>query len=128
MAGVLARRGRATERRGMEPSSEESARAPGPRSRRVEVSAELWSILLVGAALAALTLTGMGEIRSDMRDIREDVRDIREDMRERFSLVEMRLSSIEARLALIKREQGEFRGIVEGLRDTAADSPKTAGS
>ncbi len=112
----------------METGSEARARAPGARDKRLEVSAELWSILLVGAALAALTLTGMGEIRSDMRDIREDVRDIRDDMRERFSLVEMRLTSIEARLALVEREQGEIRGIVEGLRDSAASYTKTAGS
>ena len=118
----------------MEVGKEPSAPIPGARGKRLEVSAELWSILLVGAALAALTLTGMGEvrsdmreIRSDMREIRSDMRDIRSDMQERFSLVEGRLSSIEARIALVEREQGEIRGIVEGLRDSAGGRPSSSG-
>ena len=81
----------------------------GARGKRLELSAELLSILLVGAALAALILTGVGEIR--------------EDMRERFSSMEGRMSSMESRLAVVEREQGEIRGLLEGMRDTAAGRP-----
>ena len=90
------------------------------RGKRLELSAELLSILLVGVALAALILTGIGEIREDMREIRED-------MRERFSSMENRMSSMEARLAVVEREQGEIRGLLEGLRDTAAGRPEAQG-
>lgn len=118
------------------------------RGKRLELSAELLSILLVGVALAALILTGIG-------DIREDMREIREDMRERFSSMENRMSSMEARLAVVEsrlavvesqlavverrlavvesqlvvveREQGEIRGLLEGLRDTAAGRPEAQG-
>ena len=75
----------------------------GARGKRLELSAELLSILLVGVALAALILTGIGGIREDMREIRED-------MRERFSAMESRMSSMESRLAVVEREQGEIRG------------------
>ena len=143
---------------GMTPSDA----GPRARGKRPELSAELLSILLVGAALAALILTGIGEIREDMREIRED-------MRERFSSIENRLSSMEARLAVVEnrlavvenrlavvenrlavvenrltvvenrlavvenqlavveREQGEIRGLLEGMRDTAAGRPEAQG-
>ena len=101
---------------GMTPS-DTGARA---RGKRLELSAELLSILLVGVALAALILTGIGEIREDMREIRED-------MRERFSSMENRMSSMEARLAVVEREQGEIRGLLEGMRDTAAGRPEAQG-
>lgn len=81
----------------------------GARGKRLELSAELLSILLVGVALAALILTGVGEIR--------------EDMRERFSSMESRMSSMESRLAVVEREQGEIRGLIEGMRGTAAGRP-----
>ena len=93
----------------------------GACGKRRELSVELWSILLVGAALAALMLTGMGEIREDMREIRED-------MRERFSSMEDRLSSMEARLAVVEREQGEIRGLLESRRNTAAGARESAGT
>ena len=83
----------------------------GARGKRLELSAELLSILLVGIALAALILTGIGEIR--------------EDMRERFSAMETRMSSMEGRLAVVEREQGEIRGLLEGMRDVAASRPKS---
>ena len=89
----------------MEARAEPAAPVLGALGRRLEVSAELWSILLVGVALAALNLNGMGGIREDMRGIRED-------MRERFSAVEGRLTSIEGRLGAVEREQGEMRGIL----------------
>ena len=101
---------------GMTPS-DTGARA---RGKRLELSAELLSILLVGVALAALILTGIGEIREDMREIRED-------MRERFSSIENRMSSMETRLAVVEREQGEIRGLLEGMRDTAAGRPEAQG-
>ena len=85
----------------------------GARGKRLELSAELLSILLVGVALAALILTGIGGIREDMREIRED-------MRERFSAMESRMSSMESRLAVVEREQGEIRGLLEGMHDAAA--------
>ena len=78
----------------------------GARGKRLELSAELLSILLVGVALAALILTGIGGIR--------------EDMRERFSAMESRMSSMESRLAVVEREQGEIRGLLEGMHDAAA--------
>ncbi len=78
----------------------------GARGKRLELSAELLSILLVGVALAALILTGIGGIR--------------EDMRERFSAMESRMSSMESRLAVVEREQGEIRGLLEGMRDAVA--------
>ena len=81
------------------------------RGKRLELSAELLSILLVGVALAALILTGIGEIR--------------EDMRERFSAMEARMSSMESRLAVVEREQGEIRGLLEGMRDAPASRPKS---
>ena len=78
----------------------------GARGKRLELSAELLSILLVGVALAALILTGIGGIR--------------EDMRERFSAMGSRMSSMESRLAVVEREQGEIRGLLEGMRDAVA--------
>ena len=88
----------------------------GARGKRLELSAELLSILLVGAALAALILTGVGEIREDMRERFSS-------MEGRMSLMEGRMSSMEGRLAVVEREQGEIRGLLEGMRDTAAGRP-----
>ena len=102
----------------METNNEVTPSGAGARGKRLELSAELLSILLVGIALAALILTGIGEIREDMREIRED-------MREGFSAMETRMSSMESRLAVVEREQGEIRGLLEGMRDGAASRPKS---
>ena len=93
---------------GTEAGSAPTGPVAGAGGRRLEVSAEMWSILLVGAALATLTLNGMGGIREDMRGLRED-------MRERFSAVEGRLTSIDGRLGTVEREQGEVRGILSAM-------------
>ena len=100
----------------------------GACGKRRELSVELWSILLVGAALAALMLTGMGEIREDMREIREDMRERFSSMEDRLSSMEGRLSSMEARLAVVEREQGEIRGLLESRRNTAAGVRESAGT
>ena len=111
------------------------------RGKRLELSAELLSILLVGVALAALILTGIGEIREDMREIREDMRERFSSMENRMSsmearlavvesrlaVVENRLAVVESQLAVVEREQGEIRGLIEGLRDTAAGRPEAQG-
>lgn len=97
------------------------------RGKRLELSAELLSILLVGVALAALILTGIGEIREDMREIREDMRERFSSMENRMSSMEARLAVVESRLAVVEREQGEIRGLLEGLRDTAAGRPEAQG-
>lgn len=112
-------------------SSDTGARA---RGKRLELSAELLSILLVGVALAALILTGIGEIREDMREIREDMRERFSSMENRMSsmearlaVVESQLAVVESRLAVVEREQGEIRGLLEGMRDTAAGRPEAQG-
>ena len=97
------------------------------RGKRLELSAELLSILLVGVALAALILTGIGEIREDMREIREDMRERFSSMENRMSSMEARLAVVESRLAVVEREQGEIRGLIEGLRDTAAGRTEAQG-
>ena len=125
------------------------------RGKRLELSAELLSILLVGVALAALILTGIGEIREDMREIRKDMRERFSSMENRMSsmearlavvesrlavvesqltvverrlaVVERRLAVVESQLAVVEREQGEIRGLIEGLRDTAAGRPEAQG-
>ena len=85
----------------------------GARGKRLELSAELLSILLVGVALAALILTGIGGIREDMRERFSA-------MESRMSSMESRMSSMESRLAVVEREQGEIRGLLEGMHDAAA--------
>ena len=98
-----------------------------PRGKRLELSAELLSILLVGVALAALILTGIGEIREDMRERFSSMENRMSSMEARLAVVESRLAVVESRLAAVEREQGEIRGLLEGLRDTAAGRPEAQG-
>ena len=118
------------------------------RGKRLELSAELLSILLVGVALAALILTGIGEIREDMRERFSSMESRMSSMENRMSSMEARLAVVESRLAVVERrlavverrlavvesqlvvverEQGEIRGLLEGLRDTAAGRPEAQG-
>ena len=111
------------------------------RGKRLELSAELLSILLVGVALAALILTGIGEIREDMRERFSSIENRISSMEARLAVVESRLAVVESqlavverrlavvesRLAAVEREQGEIRGLIEGLRDTAAGRPEAQG-
>ena len=118
------------------------------RGKRLELSAELLSILLVGVALAALILTGIGEIREDMRERFSSMESRMSSMENRMSSMEARLAVVESRLAVVEsqlavverrlavvesqlvvveREQGEIRGLLEGLRDTAASRPEAQG-
>ena len=105
-----------------------------PRGKRLELSAELLSILLVGVALAALILTGIGELREDMRERFSSMENRMSSMEARLAVVESRLAVVEnrlavveSRLAAVEREQGEIRGLLEGLRDTAAGRPEAQG-
>lgn len=108
---------------GMTPS-DTGARA---RGKRLELSAELLSILLVGVALAALILTGIGEIREDMRERFSSMENRMSSMEARLAVVESQLAVVESRLAVVEREQGEIRGLLEGMRDTAAGRPEAQG-
>ena len=100
------------------PDTSVPGRAAVPRSI---LSAEVLTVLLVGAALGALVLTATGEIRDDMRerfssiDSRFSSMDSRfSSMDSRFSSLDSRFSSLEIQVAGLAREIGELRGLIAG--------------
>ena len=86
------------------PDTSVPGRAAVPRSI---LSAEVLTVLLVGAALGALVLTATGEIRDDMRERFSS-------MDSRFSSMDSRFSSLEIQVAGLAREIGELRGLIAG--------------
>ena len=73
------------------------------------MSPELIGIMTVGAALAALTLTGFGLILTFVR--RLEVR------------LDARLDAVDVRLQAVERGQARLEGLLEGLREALFNRP-----
>ena len=93
------------------PDTSVPGRAAVPRSI---LSAEVLTVLLVGAALGALVLTATGEIRDDMRERFSSIDSRFSSMDSRFSSMDSRFSSLEIQVAGLAREIGELRGLIAG--------------
>ena len=93
------------------PDTSVPGRAAVPRSI---LSAEVLTVLLVGAALGALVLTATGEIRNDMRERFSSMDSRFSSMDSRFSSMDSRFSSLEIQVAGLAREIGELRGLIAG--------------
>ena len=95
---------------------------------------EMYTVIGVGVALAALQMTSQANLRADIRaehgEIRAEIADVRTEMRSGQAALELEIAGIRAELTDIRadiRQLGERVARIEVRLDIPSSEPSTEG-
>ena len=82
------------------------------------MSAEMYTIISVGIALAALILNGQRAVWA----LRKELNDLRAEMHREFAAVREEIAAVRQELAALAERVARLEGVILGPRDFARDS------
>ena len=86
------------------------------------MSAEMYTIIGVGIALAALILNGQAATRRALAELRQEMNELRAEMHREFAALREEIAALRKELAALAERVARLEGVILGPRDFARDS------